>query len=178
MNFYVIVQPLAPVSAGKVPAFGLEAYFGRLSTGLAIRNPFRRAAFSPCLPNPIPEKSLLRVIPLPLLPLLPILCLLDKELSNTCPSFFFSSSLPGHMPRWDDTVCTALRPCWTGAGRALLACSFQDVMDRFVFARSRKIRPRRTLRHPTEKRKKADTRVNVSTWCERIAAPMLLDMPH
>jgi len=51
-------------------------------------------------------------------------------------------------------------------------------MDRFAFARSRKIRPRRTLRHPTEKRKKADTRVNVSTWCERIAAPMLLEMPH
>jgi hypothetical protein len=47
------------------------------------------------------------------------------------------------------------------------------VRERFDFALSRKIKPRRTLRQPMENRKKAETRVNVSTWWERTAAPIL-----
>lgn len=35
--------------------------------------------------------------------------------------------------------------------------------------------PRRTFRHPTAKRKNAETRAKVPTWCERTAAPMLKD---
>jgi len=51
----------------------------------------------------------------------------------------------------------------TCVGIALFACSRQDVTERLDFADSLKIRPTRTLRHPSEKRKKAETRVKVST---------------
>jgi hypothetical protein len=61
----------------------------------------------------------------------------------------------------------------TRDGKALLACSRQEVMERLDLADSRNISPTRTLTHPSEKRKKAETRVKVSTWCERIAAPIL-----
>jgi len=53
-----------------------------------------------------------------------------------------------------------------------LASARQARMDRFALADSRKMRPKSMLRHPTEKRKKADTSVNLSTWCERICAPI------
>lgn len=42
-----------------------------------------------------------------------------------------------------------------------------------VFADCRKMRPASILRQPIEKRKKAATRVKVSTWCESTAAPIL-----
>ena len=45
-------------------------------------------------------------------------------------------------------------------------------MERLTLA-GRNISPARTLTHPSEKRKKADTRVKLSTWCERTAAPIL-----
>jgi len=54
-----------------------------------------------------------------------------------------------------------------------LACSRHEVRDRFDFADSRKMRPTKTLRHPMEKRRNAETRVKVSTWCDKMAAPIL-----
>ena len=57
-------------------------------------------------------------------------------------------------------------------GRTDLASSRQERMERFVFAFSRKMRPRRILRHPIEKRKKAETRVKSSVCWERTVAPM------
>jgi hypothetical protein len=61
----------------------------------------------------------------------------------------------------------------TWVGKTLLAFSRQELMERLDLADSRNISPTRTLTHPSEKRKKADTRVKVFTWCERIAAPIL-----
>jgi len=43
---------------------------------------------------------------------------------------------------------------------------------RLALLPSRKMRPTRMLRQPTEKRKKADTRANSSIWCERTEAPI------
>lgn len=51
-------------------------------------------------------------------------------------------------------------------------------MERLYLADSRNMSPKRTLTHPSEKRKKADTRVKVFTWCERIAAPILNGIKH
>ena len=51
-------------------ATGFGAYRGRDSMGLASRNPFNSAAFSPCLPNPSP---LLEVVVVDLdIPLSPV----------------------------------------------------------------------------------------------------------
>jgi hypothetical protein len=61
----------------------------------------------------------------------------------------------------------------TWVGSALFAWSRHEVRERLDLADSRNMRPTRVFRHPKEKRKKAETRVNVSTWCERIAAPIL-----
>lgn len=52
--------------------------------------------------------------------------------------------------------------------------SRQDVRERLVLMEVRKVRPRRTLRIPMAKRKKADTRAKVPTWWESTAAPMLI----
>ena len=70
---------------------------------------------------------------------------------------------------------TSTPATWVGkwVGKALLACSRQEVMERLDLADSRNISPTRTLTHPSEKRKKAETRVKVFTWWERIAAPIL-----
>ena len=61
----------------------------------------------------------------------------------------------------------------TWVGKTLLPCSRQEEKERLDLADSRNISPTRTLTHPSEKRKKADTRVKVLTKCERIAAPIL-----
>lgn len=55
----------------------------------------------------------------------------------------------------------------------LLSPCFQARMLRLDFACSRKTRPSVMFRQPTEKRKNAETSVNLPTWCERIVAPML-----
>jgi hypothetical protein len=54
-----------------------------------------------------------------------------------------------------------------------LPCSRQEVTLRLALACSRKMRPIMTLRQPMEKRKKAATSAKSSTWCERMAAPIL-----
>lgn len=51
--------------------------------------------------------------------------------------------------------------------------ALQARMLRSDFASSRKMRPRVMFKQPTEKRKNAATSVNLSTWWERIVAPML-----
>lgn len=66
---------------------------------------------------------------------------------------------------------TSIPATWVGI--ALLACSRQEVTERLDLADSRNISPMTTLTHPREKRKKAATRVKVSTWCDRMAAPIL-----
>ena len=48
-------------------------------------------------------------------------------------------------------------------GRALFACSRQEVKERLALADPRQISPTRMLRQPIEKRKKAATSVKVST---------------
>ena len=55
-------------------------------------------------------------------------------------------------------------------GRTSLSAS-RAANDLNLLAFSRKMRPRRILRHPTENKKNAETRENLSTWCERTAAP-------
>ena len=58
-------------------------------------------------------------------------------------------------------------------GRVPSLPPFQALMLRFDFACSRKTRPRVMFKQPTEKRKNAATRENLSTWWERTVAPML-----
>lgn len=119
------------------------AYLGSDSTGFEIKNPLNPAAFSPCLPNPV---LLIRPI----------------EGLSVPPVYDFDMKVGGR---------TSTPATWVG--KALLACSRQEVKERLDLADWRNISPRRTLTHPSEKRKKAETRVKVSTWCERIAAPIL-----
>lgn len=57
-----------------------------------------------------------------------------------------------------------LDPVRWWVGRISFDSDRQDVMDRLSLAFSRKMRPRRALRQPREKRKKAATRVKSSTW--------------
>ena len=54
-----------------------------------------------------------------------------------------------------------------------MACSRQQKMERFDLAPARKMRPARMFRMPMEKRKKAETSVKSSMWCERMEAPRL-----
>jgi hypothetical protein len=63
-------------------------------------------------------------------------------------------------------------------GKRPLASSRQERMERFVLAFSRKMRPRRMLRQPREKRKKAETRVKVLVCCERTVAPILIEVSY
>ena len=49
-------------------------------------------------------------------------------------------------------------------GRTPLTSARQELTERLALADSRKIRPRSMLRHPREKRKKAETREKSSTW--------------
>ncbi len=53
-------------------------------------------------------------------------------------------------------------------GRMPLASSRHAVMDRYFLADSRKMRPRNMLMQPMTKRKKAETKVKSSTWCDKI----------
>ncbi len=57
-------------------------------------------------------------------------------------------------------------------GRTPLPSFLHATIERFPFADSRKISPRRMFRHPTEKRSIAAPRVKSSTWWERIWAPI------
>lgn len=124
-------------------ALGLGAYRGSDSIGLEIKYPFNPAAFSPCLLNPNPD--------------LPDLASDARDLS----------SFPLHMLEtnvgvaWDTTGRTSTPA--TCVGSALLACSRHEVMDRLDLEDSRKMRPTKMLTQPMENRKKAATRVKVST---------------
>lgn len=138
-------------------------YRGSDSTGLEIRYPFNAACFSPCLPNPNPAN--LESFSFSLVPF----CGVDD--ASLDPVYRFDTN-DGGLERTDD----ARGPILTGptcVGIALFACSRQDVMDRLTLADSRKIRPAKTFKQPIAKRKKAETSVNVLTWCERTAAPIL-----
>jgi hypothetical protein len=127
--------------------FYFDAYLGSDSTGFEIKYPFNPAAFSPCLPNPNPANLSCVLSAPPSVEVVPLVC----------------TKLAGPLRSTPAT--------WVG--KALLACSRQEEKERLDLADSRNISPTRTLRHPSEKRKKAETRVKVSTKCERIAAPSL-----
>lgn len=145
---------------------GFGTYLGSDSTGFEIKYPFNPAAFSPCLPNPNPA-NLPCVLSAPVLPSLLIL-LAGLWVDAVPPVYRFEMKEGGP----EVTIGRTSMPA-TWVGKALLACSRQEVTERLDLADSRNISPRRTLTHPREKRKKAETRVKVSTWCERIAAPIL-----
>lgn len=108
---------------------------------MEMRKPFKPAAFSPCLPNPYPPFSRLP----------PLLHESKSGLSEPTPDF------PG-------LISLIL-------GRIGFESERHCVIERFDLARSRKMRPRRILRHPSAKRKNAETRLKSSTWWERMAAP-------
>ena len=109
--------------------------------------PFSAAAFSPCLPKP------------------------KLDLAEPVSDERVFSSFPPHTLETNDGAAV---DAVTGTGSALLAWSRHDVMERLDLADSRKTRPTKMWRQPIEKRKKAATRVKVSTWWERMAAPILL----
>lgn len=132
-------------------------YLGSDSTGFEIRNPFSAAAFSPCLPKPNPA-NFSSFVSLVLLELV-------------APVYRFETN-DGGLAIVDGEKGGTLTPAMC-VGRTPFACSRHDVRERLDFALSRKMRPARQLTQPTENRKNAETRVNVSTWCERTAAPML-----
>lgn len=154
-----MVSSLWPVECGLTAG----ECFGELWTGFASIKPLRAAAFSARLPKPMPEKSRFRPS------LLSLLFLWDNESLNQT-DFLFSED---QDRKWGESVFAAPKPCWTGVGRTPLACSRHEVTERLDFAFSRNIKPKNTLRQPIEKRKNAETRVKVSTWWERIAAPIL-----
>jgi len=148
---------------------GFGMYLGSDSTGFEIKNPFNPAAFSPCLPNPNPA-NLSCVVSAPVLPsllILPIRPTVGLWVDVLPPVYKFEMKEGGP----ETVVGIGIPATWDG--RALLACSRQEVRERLDLADWRNISPRRTLTHPREKRKKAETRVKVSTRCERIAAPIL-----
>ena len=155
------------VGAGCSDGAGLGMYRGKDSTGRAKMKPFNPAAFSPCLPNPSPVPEVPVVdLDTPLSPVsLRGMCLgvsktLDMKWGGSTPTALLNSMPFSKPPR-------------TGAGRTSLARSFQAVIERRGLAFSRKINPTSMFKHPREKRKKAETRVNALTWWERIAAPIL-----
>lgn len=122
-------------------------YRGRDSNGLVTKYPFIAAAFSPCLPNPNEANFSLSIV-VSELPLDPV-CKCDTKDGGLDMKLF---------------VIGVMFTGPTCVGMTLFACSRHDVTERLDLADSRKMRPTRTLRHPMEKRKKADTRVKVSTW--------------
>lgn len=129
-------------------------YRGSDSTGLEIMNPLSAAAFSPCLPKPNPAKRS------------SLLVSLVSALEKLLPVYRFDTKDGGLLG-------TLMGPMLACVGRTLFACSRQEVTERLDLADSRKMSPTKTFRQPTENRKKAETSVKVSTWCDRTAAPML-----
>ena len=128
-------------------AFG--AYLGSDSTGFEIKYPFNPAAFSPCLPNPNPAN---------LSPSLPMCSAMGLGLDVLPPVYRFEMKDGGPEAAAERTSIPA-----TWVGITPLACSRHEVRDRLDLADSRNISPKRTLTHPRENRKKAETRVKVST---------------
>src|SRR5712671_250472 len=111
--------------------------------------PFKPAFFSPCLPKPKP---------------------LDDPSAAGFPPKSEGRNLELGVAR--SPVCMGRVPA---ASSSSLPPFLHARMLRLALAFSRKMRPRVMFRHPTEKRRKALTSVNVPMWCERIVAPMLHD---
>ena len=124
---------------------GLLACLGKDSTGLEIKNPLSPAAFSPCLPNPNPLNPSFSssFSKLPRLNVFPV-CRFEKKGG-------------GGLDKMDAVFMGPTD------GNTLFACSFHDVIDRFVFTLSRKMSPMRMLRHPIENRKNAEASVKPFT---------------
>ena len=131
-----------------------------MNEGKPCKNePLIPAAFSPCLPNPNP--------------VLKTLDLVSDDGDFSC-SFQILETNEGPWLAALEITGRTSTPA-TCVGRALFACSRQEVTERFDFADSRQMRPTSMLRQPIENRKKAEARVNVSTRWDRIAAPILCE---
>ena len=120
--------------------------------------PLIPAAFSPCLPNPNPVLRL----PDPV----------SDDGDFSCSPFHILETNEGPWLAALEITGRTSTPA-TCVGRALFACSRQEVTERFDLAYSRQMRPTSMLRQPIENRKKAEARVNVSTRWDRMAAPIL-----
>ena len=103
------------------------------------------AAFSPCLPNPRDAIFSLSIV----------ICVVAVE-----PVFICDMKDGGTLLVIDEALKGG--PIFVGM-KLFFADSRHDMIHRLTLADSRKMRPTNTLRHPIENRKKADTRVKVST---------------
>lgn len=121
---------------------------GWFTNSRRIFAPFRAAAFSPCLPKPIPDR----------------LEASDSVRSVSSPPVNVDDSVP---------VTGRISIPRTCDGRTSLPRSRHDKMERLSLALPRKMRPTSMLAHPIENRKKAVTKGNSPTWCERTEAPSL-----
>ena len=138
-----------------------------------MRNPRSAADFSPCRPKPNPAFSDMggppaegAMLALPLVVAVPEVALMPVTCVKRLPPAPKTPAAP--------LAAAARKSAWVRGRVGVLPRSRQEVRERLVLMEARKARPRRTLMQPTAKRKKAETRAKVPTWCERTAAPILL----
>ena len=118
----------------------------RTTRGCLWRVPFIPACFSPCLPNPRP---------------------FDFSSPSEVSARFPPKRERRNLGVGRSPVCMGSVPAPAPSP------ALQTRMLRLGFACSRKMRPSVMFKQATEKRKNAATSANSSTWCDRIAAPIL-----